>query len=290
MYQLGGGRGRGSIRHGARRALTKECRDGDVDGHGRRTGDELDRRGGREGGWDRRGVVLRGNRERLPAGRRCQRVSDRWAMGRRVVVAGALSHPPPSSASGRPGALQRHGDRQLEQRLGRRELRASQERGAARRRRVRRRRCLRAADRCGRRRWCRRDRVPDAGTQDRRPGAVRIVGPSRRRLLLRHLHPGRAAAGTGPSRRTRPVTRLRRAPRHRHRRLTVRRPAHDLLQRRPSPCLRLRRLPVDGVAERTVRTQCGIGARVVTSHERTEPLRPPRLSHVSAPRRPHRRR
>ena len=96
----------------------------------RRTRDELDCRGGREGRWDRRGVVPRGNGERLPAGRRRNRVPDRRAMGRRVVVAGALSHPHPGGASERPGALQRHGDRQLEQRLGRREFRASEERGA----------------------------------------------------------------------------------------------------------------------------------------------------------------
>ena len=51
--------------------------------------------------------------------------------------------------------------------------------GAPGRRRVRPRRRLRAADRCGGRRWCRRDRVPDAGAQDGRPGAVRIVGASR---------------------------------------------------------------------------------------------------------------
>ena len=58
------------------------------------------------------------------------------------------------------------------------------------------------------------------------------------------------------------------------------------VQRRAAARLLLRRLPVDGVPERSLRAQRGVGARVIASDERPEPLRPPGLSHLSAPRRP----
>ncbi len=79
------------------------------------TAEVVEQVGGIEEEWFFEGTAV----ARLSARGRRDRVPDRRTMGRRIVVAGAVSHPSPGGASQRPGALQRHGDRQLEQRLGR---------------------------------------------------------------------------------------------------------------------------------------------------------------------------
>ena len=102
-----------------------------------------------------------------------------------------------------PAAVQRHGRRRVAQRQRRRRrqsrLRQPRRRvdapgarlgrrlGAAHRRR----------GRPGARRGARRRGSRGQGTEGDRPGALRIAQPPRRRLLVRHLHPGGARAAPG---------------------------------------------------------------------------------------------
>ena len=198
-----------------------------------------------------------------------------------------LPYPDARASSRRPGRLQRHGHRGVEQRLWRRAVCRRARRAPVDRGRLRRGRRLGPVGRRRGQAWS-AHRPATAGVEGQRSRALRLVAPAWRRLLLRHLHAGGTAAGSRPTSRPRSARRTRRAPPDRDGRVTVERSAGYLCQRPPARDVRLRRLPPDRFPKRALRAERGISTCRVAPDRWDQCLPPARVVHVSPARRPRR--
>ena len=212
----------------------------------------------------------------------------RTLAGRARRRPGVLPHPDARRAARRPRDLQRRRRRRVEQRVGRRVVHAAEPGRAAAPGRLRGRRRLGTGRR--RRRSC--ARAPLTGehavAEAQRPRALRRPASPGRRLLLRHLHAGGAAARAGPPARDRPVGRSRGPPPDRHRRIPVGGAPCVVPDRRAAAHRRVRRVPARRLPELAVLVERGVDARRGAAGRARQHDAAPPVARAGAPRRPRR--